>query len=126
MEIAVEKNLACKAFELTTFIELSPPVPIKKIRVIWRDVQQGVEELVWAAVTGWSKERGGSPCPAYAMRVRDPSGEEGVLVYGGNWGLRLQVKEEKACEPVLWVTLEEALECFEPPVPAQLGLSVAG
>jgi hypothetical protein len=123
MEISVEKSLACKAFELTHFVELSSPVPIHRIRVIWRDVQQGIEELVWAEIIGWSKDHGGSPCPAYAIRVRDPEGEEGVLVYGGNWGVRLQVREEKASEPVIWVALEEAAECFDPPIPQQLGIA---
>ncbi|RMF93600.1 MAG: hypothetical protein D6736_01445, partial [Nitrospinota bacterium] len=80
MEIAVERNPACKGFEPTSFVELSPPVLLKKIQVIWRDVRQGTEEYVWAEIFGWNKTQGGSRCPAYAMRVRDPEGEEGILV----------------------------------------------
>ncbi|MCY4624301.1 MAG: hypothetical protein OXC99_04765 [Chloroflexi bacterium] len=48
-------------------------------------------------VTGWSSERGGSPCPAYAVRIEESGAGEALLVYGGDWGLRfmpLPVDEE--------------------------------
>ncbi|MSQ11549.1 MAG: hypothetical protein EXR48_02450 [Dehalococcoidia bacterium] len=44
-------------------------------------------------VTGWSSAGGGTPCPAYAVRVEESGSGEGVLVYGGDWGIRLMPPE---------------------------------
>ncbi len=41
----------------------------------------------WCDVTGWNED---GPCPAYAAKAED-SGEGAVLlVYGGDWGIRLR------------------------------------
>ena len=40
-------------------------------------------------VTGWSSQDGGSPCPAYAVSIEESGAGQALLVYGGDWGLRL-------------------------------------
>ena len=66
-------------------------------------------------VTGWSSEGGGTPCAAHAVTVEDSGAGEAVLVYGGDWGLRLTPHDGTAPfgEPYLLladdslITLEE-------------------
>ena len=41
------------------------------------------------AVSGWSSHRGGSPCPAFTVRVEDSGAGTAILLYGGDWGVRL-------------------------------------
>ena len=40
-------------------------------------------------ITGWSSAAGGSACPALAVGVEDSGGGTALLIYGGDWGLRL-------------------------------------
>jgi hypothetical protein len=47
-------------------------------------------------VTGWSSEGGGSPCPAHAVPVEDSGAGIAMLVYGGDWGLRLTPRDGTA------------------------------
>lgn len=41
-------------------------------------------------VTGWSPENDGSPCDVHWVRVGDSGEGESVLVYGGDWGVRIR------------------------------------
>jgi len=41
------------------------------------------------AIVGWSSVDGGSPCAAYAIVVEDSGSGTALLVYGGDWGVRL-------------------------------------
>lgn len=43
----------------------------------------------WHEVTGWSSADGGSGCPAQAALVEDSGAGSAVLVFGGDWGIRL-------------------------------------
>jgi hypothetical protein len=43
----------------------------------------------WYEVVGWSSSDGGSACDAWAARVEDSSAGTAMLVYGGDWGIRL-------------------------------------
>src|SRR5207247_5769637 len=58
------------------------------------DVARPVATVRWdddvCDVVGWSSVGGGSPCAAWAIVVEDSSAGTAVLVYGGDWGLRLQ------------------------------------
>lgn len=47
------------------------------------------KEAVFHKVTGWSSENDGSPCPAYAVKIQESGSGEALLIYGGDWGLRL-------------------------------------
>ncbi len=48
------------------------------------------------AITGWSSAGDGSPATAYAVRVEDSSAGVAVLVYGGDWGVRLKPADAAA------------------------------
>ncbi len=41
-------------------------------------------------VTGWDPDDGGSPCDVRWLRVGDSGEGESILVYGGDWGVRLR------------------------------------
>ncbi len=43
----------------------------------------------WCRVAGWSSASGGSPCAAQAITVEDSSAGTALLVFGGDWGVRL-------------------------------------
>jgi hypothetical protein len=43
----------------------------------------------WYDVVGWSSSDGGSACAAYAALIEDSSAGTAMLVYGGDWGIRL-------------------------------------
>jgi hypothetical protein len=43
----------------------------------------------WYDVTGWSSAGGGSACAAQAALVEDSTAGIAMLVYGGDWGIRL-------------------------------------
>jgi hypothetical protein len=47
------------------------------------------KETAFHRVTGWSSENDGSPCPAYAVKIQESGSGEALLIYGGDWGLRL-------------------------------------
>ena len=54
-----------------------------------RPITHLMYDNVWCAITGWSSNGGGSPCPAFAIVVEDSSAGTSLLIYGGDWGLRL-------------------------------------
>ena len=41
-------------------------------------------------VTGWDPDDGGTPCDVHWVRVGDSGEGESVLVYGGEWGVRVR------------------------------------
>ncbi len=49
----------------------------------------GPGESTLCDVVGWSSEGGGTPCAAQAVTVEDSGAGTAMLVYGGDWGLRL-------------------------------------
>lgn len=53
----------------------------------------GTDEAILCDVTGWSSAGGGSPCPAQAASVDDSGAGVSLLVYGGDWGLRLTPRD---------------------------------
>jgi hypothetical protein len=110
--LRVEGNPNCVDLEPTDLREVSPPVEISRVRVRWKTMPDGaeilMEEFVWADIRGWSSHQGGSSVAAYAQRVIDPEGDEGVIIYGGDWGLKILVKNEEIGRNVLWVALDIA------------------
>jgi hypothetical protein len=68
----------------------------------------GADERIPCDVTGWSSENGGSPCPAQAIPVEDSGGGVAMLIYGGDWGLKLTPRDGSApfAEPYLLVSAE--------------------
>lgn len=83
--VEVEPSENCPLSANLVFKNLSEPVRVARIRLY-----DGVSEGMPFAVTGWSSEGGGRPCPAYAVRVEDSGSGGAVLVYGGDLGLRLR------------------------------------
>lgn len=126
MILRVEGNPNCVDLEPTDLREVSPPVEIARVRVRWNTMPDGaevlVEELVWADIRGWSSHQGGISVAAYAQRVIDPEGDEGVIIYGGDWGLKILVKSEEVGRNVLWVTLDLARDNLPAEALEPLGL----
>jgi hypothetical protein len=127
MILRVEGNPNCVDLEPTELQEVSPPVEISRVRVRWKTMPDGAEmlteEFVWADIRGWSSQQGGSPTSAYAQRVIDPEGDEGVIIYGGDWGLKILVKNEEIGRNVLWVAIEIARDNLPPEAFETLALS---
>jgi hypothetical protein len=124
--LRVEGNPNCVDLEPTDLREVSPPAEISHVRVRWNTMPDGaevlVEEFVWADIRGWSSRQGGSAVAAYAQRVIDPEGDEGVIIYGGDWGLKILVKNEEVGRNVLWVALNIARDNLPPEALETLGL----
>ena len=81
------------------------------------------EEFIWADIWGWSSQQGGSSASAYAQRVIDCEGDEGVIIYGGDWGVKILVKNEEIGRNVLWVAIDIAHDNLPPEALETLGLS---
>jgi hypothetical protein len=47
----------------------------------------------WCRVSGWSSDGDGSPCAAQAITVEDSGSGTAVLIFGGDWGVRLQPED---------------------------------
>ena len=127
MIFRVENNPNCIELEPTELREVSPPVEISRVRVRWKTMPAGTdrltEELIWANIRGWSSQNGGSSCSAYAQRVIDPEGDEGVIIYGGDWGVKILVENEEIGRNVLWVALDIAHDNLPPEVLERLEFS---
>jgi hypothetical protein len=127
MILRVERNPNCIDLEPTELQEVSPPVEISRIRVRWKSMPEGAEhlteEFIWADIWGWSSGQGGSSSAAYAQRVIDPEGDDGIIIYGGDWGVKILVKDEEIGRNVLWVALELARDNLPPDVLEKLGLN---
>ena len=127
MILRVEGNPNCVDLEPTELREVSPPVEISRVRVRWKTMPDGadtlMEEFVWADIRGWSSQIGGSSCRAYAQRVIDPEDDEGVIIYGGDWGLKIVVRNEEIGRNVLWVAIDIARDNLPAEVLAKLGLT---
>jgi hypothetical protein len=128
MILRVEGNPNCVDLEPTELQEISPPVEICRVRVRWKTMPDGgenlIEEFVWADIRGWSSQQGGSSVSAYAQRVIDPEGDEGVIIYGGDWGLKILVKNEEIGRNVLWIAMDIAHDNLPPEGIETLGLTI--
>jgi hypothetical protein len=128
MILRVERNPNCIDLEPTELREVSPPVEVSRVRVRRKSMAEGsdqlAEEFVWADIWGWSSREGGSMAPAYAQRVIDPEGDEGIIIYGGDWGVKILVKDEQIGRNVLWVALDLTRDNLPPDVVEKLGLNM--
>ena len=127
MILRVEGNPNCIELEPTELREISPPVELSRVRVRWKSMPAGTdrltEEFLWAEIRGWSSQNGGSSCAAYAQRVIDPEGDVGVIIYGGEWGVKILVTNEEIGRNVLWVALEIARDNLPQEVFEKLGFN---
>jgi hypothetical protein len=127
MILRVERNPNCIDLEPTELQEISPAVEISRLRVRWKTMDESserlAEEFVWADIWGWSSREGGSASAACAQRVIDAEGDEGIIIYGGDWGVKLLVKGEEIGRNVLWVALDLARDNLPPEIVEKLGFS---
>ncbi len=65
-------------------------------------------------IVGWSSAGDGTACPARAVAVEDSGAGVAMLVYGGDWGLRLAPRDGSTPfgEPYLLLA-DESLIVFE-------------
>jgi hypothetical protein len=128
MILRIERNPNCIELEPTELREMSPPVELSRLRVRWKSMPDGTErlaeEFVWADIWGWSSQEGGSRACAFAQRVIDPEGDEGIIIYGGDWGVKILVKNEEIGRNVLWVAIDIARDNLPPEVLERLGLTM--
>jgi hypothetical protein len=126
MILRVARNPNCIELEPTELREVSSPVEVPRLRIRWKSMAEGsdslTEEYIWADIWGWSSAGGGSATLAYAQRVIDPDGDEGIIIYGGDWGVKLLVRDEEIGRNVLWVGLDLAPNNLPPDVLGPLGL----
>jgi hypothetical protein len=127
MILRVERNDNCINLEPTELREVSPPVELSRLRVRWKSMLDGTdsltEEFVWADISGWSSQEGGRPTTAYAQRVIDLEGDEGIVIYGGDWGVKILVKNEEIGRNVLWVGIDVAGDNLPSDILEALGLN---
>ncbi|MGH8067382.1 MAG: hypothetical protein ACRERE_19550 [Candidatus Entotheonellia bacterium] len=128
MILRIERNPNCIELEPTELREMSSPVELSRLRVRWKSMPDGTErlaeEFVWADIWGWSSQEGGSRACAFAQRVIDPEGDEGIIIYGGDWGVKILVKNEEIGRNVLWVAIDIAHDNLPPEVLDRLGLNM--
>ena len=127
MILRVERNANCIDLEPTEMQEISPPIEISRLRVRWKTMLDGTdhltEEYIWSDIWGWSSRDRGSASAAFAQRVIDPEGDEGIIIYGGDWGVKIRVNNEEIGRNVLWVGLDIACDNLPPEVVKKLGLT---
>jgi hypothetical protein len=85
MYVEVDANLNCGGSVFIRFRELGPARPVSHVRVYDR-----VSAGEWCRVTGWREDPSAPACPALAQPVEDSGAGTVVLVFGGNWGIRLR------------------------------------
>lgn len=83
IDVFVEPNPNTQEEAGLRFKSESAPRTVARVRLDGR----------WCSVTGWSSTGRGSPCPARAATIEDSSAGTAVLVFGGDWGLRLQPED---------------------------------
>ena len=85
MFIEVESNPNCENSVFLRFKEVGPARPISHVKIYDR-----VPRGEWCSIVGWGEDPDESVCPAYAQKVEDSGSGLAILVFGGNWGLRLK------------------------------------
>ena len=88
MFVEVESNSNCEASVFLRFKEIAPPKPITHIKIYDR-----VPRGEWCMVTGWCDDSEQPMCEVFAQNVEDSGAGTATLVFGGNYGIRLQSEE---------------------------------
>jgi len=108
MWLYVKHTSNCPGLELQRFELLSPTWTGERIRLPFADGRK-------RTVVGWTDLFGGRPCRVHVARARHESGQEGILVWGGNSGLRVLDRSVKPTPglddhlprgwgvPIIWV-----------------------
>ena len=85
MFIEVEGNSNCESSVFLRFKEVAPAQPVSHVKLYDRTLRGE-----WCAVTGWCDDDNQPLCPAYAQKVEDSGAGFTLLVFGGNYGIRLK------------------------------------
>ena len=85
MFVEVESSQNCEASIFLRFKELGPCRRITHVKIYDR-----VSHGEWCVITGWSDCSEQASCDAYAQQVEDSGAGLAILVFGGNFGLRLK------------------------------------
>jgi len=98
MQLYVKPNSNCEGLSLQTFQVLGPIWTGDRLLLPFGDPPGKRRYLV-----GWSDLFNGRPCPVNVARV-SCGGDDltGVLVWGGNWGIRLPALGYGL--PIVWVS----------------------
>jgi hypothetical protein len=81
LELQIEENPNCSFLDTMVFQVLEEPQPVVSIRVDW----QG--QSTWCEITGVAEK--GKWVPAKVQKVADSGEGEAYLIYGAEWGVRL-------------------------------------
>ena len=105
--VLVEANPGCPEECALRFKAEDEPHPVRRVR--YDADGDGVREC---GVTGWSSEQGGTATPAMAVTIEDSSVGVAVLIWGGDWGLRLAPIDGSTPfgEPYLRIAPDDVLE----------------
>lgn len=102
IDVLVDGNPACEPCALR-FKADGEPRPVTRVR--WRDAG-----VVDCQVSGWSSDGGGAAVPAWGVSIEDSGSGSAILVYGGDWGVRLSPDGgEPFFEPYLRIAAADVL-----------------
>lgn len=89
--VEVESNPNSAQSASQVFRSITTPFRVAQVRIY-----EGEPEGLLCAITGWSSAHNGTPVDVYAVRIEDSSEGEAMLVYGGDWGIRLRPAASEA------------------------------
>jgi hypothetical protein len=89
--IEVEPNDNTAMMAQQVYKNIGVPFPVSHVRIY-----EGEPGGVLCSITGWSSGGNGPVVPAYAVAIEDSSEGRAILVYGGDWGVRLRPAESDA------------------------------
>jgi len=85
MFVEVESNPNWENSVFLRFKEVAPAQPVSHVKIYER-----TSRGEWCAVTGWCDDSQQAVCSAYAQKVEDSGAGVTLLVFGGNYGVRLK------------------------------------
>jgi hypothetical protein len=113
MKISVKKSMNCDEMPETEFIELGPKISGKEL-VYHLDNSDPKKERVFRIVGRAATEGSETPYEVTSVRAQDRLGRPGILIYGGDGGVRIldENAERKGEEdehlrgygfPIIWI-----------------------
>ena len=89
--IEVEPNDNTPMMAQQVYKNIGVPFPVSHVRIY-----EGVPGGELFAIVGWTSAGGGTEAPAYAVHIEDSSEGRAILVYGGDWGVRMRPADSDA------------------------------
>jgi hypothetical protein len=89
--IEVEPNKNTPMMAQQVYKNIGVPFLVSHVRIY-----EGVPGGELCAIVGWSSADNGPEAPAYAVHIEDSSEGRAILVYGGDWGVRMRPAESDA------------------------------